>query len=242
MELVTSKGSFCWKDTSPAPLVLLVGGGRRPSSQWLREMSEMSAVWAIDRGIDICCMASVTPELLIGDADSASPAAWGWGRSLEVPTIQHPRDKDSTDLQLALAELDVRKPGAAVLLTGGLGGRFDHAFSNVFSLQDASGTGAQVLGLADETETLFLVAGGQQFTAQFSRRALAPKIVSLLPLSPVCETVTSRGVHWPLDRATLTMGRPAGICNRLAMGSKQIDVSLGNGLLGVYFCWDEAWL
>ncbi|NMC33639.1 MAG: thiamine diphosphokinase [Veillonellaceae bacterium] len=240
MEIVTPKGRFCWADTPSAPLVLLVGGGRRPSSKWLRAMAENSSVWAIDRGIDICCMASVMPELLIGDADSASPLAWEWGQSLEATTIRHPRDKDATDLQLALTELGAKKPGAAVLLTGGLGGRLDHAVSNVFSLQDAGHAGVQVLGLADEKEALFFVAGGQQFTAQFPLRLLAPKVVSLLPLSPVCEAVISRGVHWPLDRATLTMGRPAGICNRLAAGSKQIDVTLENGWLGVYFCWREA--
>ena len=39
--------------------------------------------------------------------------------------------------------------------------------------------------------------------------------------------------------AVLRMDAPGGISNRLAAGSRSASVSLGNGCLGVYFCWKE---
>ena len=236
MEIGLPQGDFIVTGAA-SELVLLVAGGRRPALDWLRRAAQTWPVWAIDRGIDVCRQAAVVPELLIGDADSGSPAAWQWSESLRIPTVRHPVDKDWTDLQLALAELAVRRPGATVLLTGGLGRRFDHAYSNVFCLQAAKASGIQAVGLADETEALFFVAGGQRFTA---RLAQLPPVISLIPLTPVCTAVTSRGVHWPLTEATLTMEHPAGICNRLATGSDRLEVSLDKGVLGVYFCWNEA--
>ena len=238
MEIGLPQGDFIVTGAA-SELVLLVAGGRPPALDWLRRVAKTCPVWAIDRGIDVCRQAAVVPELLIGDADSGSPAAWQWSESLRVPTVRHPVDKDWTDLQLALAELAARRPGATALLTGGLGRRFDHAYSNVFSLQAANASGLQAAGLADETEALFFVAAGQRFTAHLAQ---SPPVVSLMPMTPVCTAVTSRGVHWPLTDATLTMERPAGICNRLSEGSNRLEISLGSGVLGVYFCWDEAGL
>ena len=235
MKLSLPQGNF-FVDAAASGLVVLVAGGRPPALAWLQQLARNYPVWAIDRGIDVCREAAVIPEILIGDADSGSPSAWQWSGLQDIPALRHPVDKDMTDLQLALRELGLRRPGAAALLTGGLGRRFDHAYSNVFSLQEAASWGVRALGLADEAEGLFFVAGGQTFGAALTE---PPGVVSLLPLTPVCTAVNSQGVHWPLTDATLTMAQPAGICNRLAAESKRLDISVGSGMLGVYFCWNE---
>jgi thiamine pyrophosphokinase len=48
------------------------------------------------------------------------------------------------------------------------------------------------------------------------------------------------GVHWPLADAVLKMNSPAGISNRLAKESTKLEVALGQGILGVYCCWNES--
>ena len=120
-----------------------------------------------------------------------------------------------------------------------MGGRFDHAYSNLFSLLESVAWGVQPIGTADEAEAVFFVGGGQ--TLQAELRDL-PVAVSLLPLSSVCENVHIQGVHWPLQGETLTLNHPGGICNRLAEGSRSVSVSLGRGLMGAYFCWKESGL
>lgn len=222
-----------------ADAVVLVAGGRAPTASWLQKVAQLYPVWAVDRGSDICRVAAVTPEILMGDADSSAASSWEWLEALQVPTVRYPADKDFTDLQLALRELSERRPGAAVLLTGGWGGRFDHAWSNVFSLLQAMQWGLGPAALVDQNEAMFLLSGGQQLTFDFVQ---SPKIISLIPLTTNCEQVVSEGVHWPLSGVNLSMHEPAAISNRLAENSKGIRVGLQAGILGVYCCWQETGL
>ena len=222
-----------------AETIVLVAGGRSPAASWLASMAQLYPVWAVDRGADTCRAAAVTPEILLGDADSSAASSWEWLEALQVPTVRYPADKDFTDLQLALRELSERRPGAAVLLTGGWGGRFDHAWSNVFSLLQATESGISITGIVDQAEAMFFLPGGQQMEIEFVQQ---PKIISLIPFTPVCRQVTSQGVHWPLAGVDLSMQTPAAISNRLAVGEQKIRVNLGEGMLGIYCCWQETGL
>lgn len=220
-----------------ADAVVLVAGGRAPTASWLQKVAQLYPVWAVDRGSDICRVAAVTPEILMGDADSSAASSWEWLEALQVPTVRYPADKDFTDLQLALRELSERRPGAAVLLTGGWGGRFDHAWSNVFSLLQATDLGIIIAGIVDQAEAMVFLPGGQQLEIEFVQQ---PKTISLIPFTPVCRQVTSQGVHWPLSGVNLSMHEPAAISNRLAVGAQKIRVSLSEGILGIYCCWQET--
>lgn len=222
-----------------AETVVLVAGGRAPAASWLASVAQLYPIWAVDRGADTCRAAAVIPEILLGDADSSAASSWQWLEELQVPMVRYPADKDYTDLQLALRELAVRRSGAAVLLTGGWGGRFDHAWSNVFSLLQAADAGLNIAGLVDEAEAMFFLPGGQQLAIEFIQQ---PKTISLIPLTPVCRQVTSQGVHWPLSGVDLSMQAPAAISNRLAVDSQKIRVSINAGMLGVYCCWNETGL
>ena len=235
MKLTLPQGRFDVNDES-GEIVVLVAGGRPPSSEWLRQVAGTYPVWAIDRGADICLRAGVSPKILFGDADSGSADAWQWAKDLAIPVERFHPDKDYTDLQLALQGVASREPDKTVLLTGGLGRRFDHSFSNVFSLMEAEKVGVKSIGLADEAEAIFLLRGGQSLHADFMQ---LPKVVSLLPLTPVCENICSQGLHWSLCGANLRLDSPGGISNRLAAGMHRFSVSVGNGCLGIYFCWEE---
>lgn len=235
MRMILPQGQFA-ANVKSTDTILLVAGGRMPNPAWLSQVALNYPIWAADRGVDACRTAGVRPERLFGDADSASGDAWKWAEQLRVPVARYPADKDRTDLQLALEAVGVHRPGAAVLVTGALGRRFDHAFSNVFSLLEAEHSGVTAIGLADDAEFLLLLRAGQVLIADFTLR---PEIISLLPLSPICGDVCSQGLHWPLSGATLRMDAPGGLSNRLAVGAQLVSVSLGSGCLGVYFCWEE---
>jgi thiamine pyrophosphokinase len=222
----------------PEPVVL-VAGGRPPALDWLQEIARTYPLWAVDRGADVCRAAAVAPEILIGDADSSEAVTWKWLEALQVKTLRYPADKDDSDLQLALRELTNRRPGAATILTGGWGGRFDHAWTNVASLIQAMGLGLGPAAIIDQAEAMFFLSGGQQLTFDF---VMLPKIISLIPLTTVCEQVVSDGVHWPLSGVNLSMHEPAAISNRLAENSQGIRVGLQAGILGVYCCWQETGL
>lgn len=210
---------------------LLVVGGRAPEAAWLREAAKGREVWAVDHGLDACLAADIRPQRLIGDGDSAAPAAWQLAKEQHIPIEQFPVEKDDTDTQLALKL--AREAGfPAAIVTGAFGGRFDHALSTVTSCAFAP----LPCLLADELETLLFVHGSETLRCWPTE---APKAISLLPFTPRCEGVNLTGTHWPLADATLEARSMRAISNVLEPGSTSLTLSLTSGLLGLYFVWRE---
>ena len=210
---------------------LLVVGGRAPEVEWLRKASDGRIVWAVDHGLDACLAAGIVPQRLIGDGDSAAPAAWHFAEKKGIPIEKFPPEKDDTDTQLAL-RIAKEAGFPAAIVTGAFGGRFDHALSTVMSCAFAP----LPCLLADEREALFFVHSDETITFTPAKE---PKAISLLPFTPRCYGVDLTGTHWPLHGATLEASSMRAVSNVLAAGSRALTVSLQSGLLGVYFVWHE---
>ena len=173
----------------PAKRLLLVLGGRAPATSWLQQMGRNLPVWAIDHGLDACRAASIVPQRLIGDGDSAHPDSWDWAKKQGVPIDKFQREKDDTDTQLALRTASEAAHGqATLLLTGAFGGRFDHAYSTIFS---ASRAQVPVV-LADEKEACCFLHAGESLRITCKQH---PKAFSLLPLTDAVTGVTLQGAH-----------------------------------------------
>lgn len=119
----------------PDTKILLVAGGRQPDPGWLTQAAGEFPVWCVDRGIDCCYESGIVPERLIGDGDSAAFRGWAWAKTLGIPVDVYPPEKNLTDFQLALQTAATVYGQAGVIATGIWGGRFDHAFSNIYSLK-----------------------------------------------------------------------------------------------------------
>ncbi|SFT87438.1 thiamine pyrophosphokinase [Selenomonas sp. GACV-9] len=215
----------------PAAPWLLVTGGRPPQSGWLAGLTGFAHCWAADHGIDSCHKNGLVPDCLLGDGDSASTAAWQWAETAGIPIRKFPAAKDLTDTQLALTMM--REAGAPfIVLTGAFGGRFDHAFSTIFS----AAVHEVPCCLIDESEALFYVTPQRPLTLTYQLR---PKAISLLPFTAACEGVTINNVRWPLTGATLTQSQPNAVSNELLTNQDEFTVSLTQGILGVYCYWGK---
>lgn len=237
----------------PAKHYLLVSGGRAPAPDWLRQAARQRESWALDRGLDALRHASLAPDRLLGDGDSANHAAWDAALASGVPSDTYVRAKDYTDTQIALQEIARHKShipskgsgmlaswdagtedSGTVLLSGAFGGRFDHAMSTVFS---ASRTAFPCV-LADEREILFFVKSGG-IVAMRCKEAHAPKAVSLLPLTSEVRGVKTCGLHWELHGETLTQDFLNATSNEPAAGLTDFSVSAEAGILAVFVCFSE---
>jgi thiamine pyrophosphokinase len=213
---------------------LLVLGGRMPDAAWLRRAASGRAVWAVDRGAEFCRAAGVEPARALGDFDSIGGGGQEWLERLGVETDRYPADKDYTDFQLALRQAAFRQAapgqaGADLLVTGCWGGRFDHAFANVFSALWGREWGANVRAFADESEVLVPLFARARLALRFRTPPLA---VSLLPLTSVCRAGV-RGTKWELPNDTaLSQGRPYAISNVPA--SDEVVVEACEGTIGIY--------
>jgi thiamine pyrophosphokinase len=227
--------SVCSEKKSFVPLLqkscLLVIGGRAPKTAWLQETAKGHELWAVDHGLDACLAANIRPARLIGDGDSAQPAAWQWAEKQHIPIEKFPVEKDDTDTQLAL-KLAQNAGFPAALVTGAFGGRFDHALSTVMSCAFAP----LPCLLADERETMLFIHAGEAIEVSVKQ---TPKAISLLPMTSRCEGVNLTGTHWPLSSATLTQQSMRAVSNVLEPGHDALTISLTEGLLGLYFVWHE---
>ena len=212
---------------TPAQEILFVSGGRVPSRDWFKKVVGGRKIFAVDKGIELCKACEVAPNFLIGDFDSADSSAVEWASAKNIPVEKYPADKDFTDTQLALRRAEEIFGEHVALLTGVFGGRFDHLYSNIFT---CAALERKVI-LADEREIVFYLRGGETADIKFFKKPLA---VSLLPMTSTCAGVTTKNLHWELDRATLTQNFPNATSNRA--DSDKISVGVGRGTLAIYFC------
>ena len=209
---------------------LLILGGRPPADRWLQEVSKNRSLWAVDHGLDCLYRNQLLPQHLIGDNDSASLSAQKWCSSHAVPIHQFPTEKDRTDTQLAL-EIVSKQPDPFAVITGAFGGRFDHAFSTIFSCARADLTCC----LADEKEILFFLKNDSSMSIQCN---MLPSAISLLPCTAECNGVSINNVHWTLSNRNLPQSLPWAVSNELRKGDS-FSVSLKDGILGIYLCFYE---
>ena len=207
----------------PAREILFVAGGRFPSDKYFLKLAANKKIFAIDKGIELCHKLKIFPEILIGDFDSANKIFVDWAIENKIPIEKYPVEKDFTDLQLALNKFD---KNFSAIVTGIFGGRFDHLFSNIFTCANYKN-----IFLADDKEIIFYLRENQSAEIIFDDK---PQIISLLPITEICEGVSINNVRWELDNAKLFQNIPNAISNKI-LSQKKISVSNSSGVLAIYF-------
>ena len=174
-------------------------------------------VIAADAGWKNAVSLGISPQLTLGDFDSAPPPP-GLGEVMWLPV-----EKDDTDTHFAAREA-LRRGAGSVTILGGLGGaRFDHAVANLATLYFLAQNGTENR-MADENTEMFCMLPG--------RRAVAAKAgyyLSVFAYGGTAGGVTLEGVKYPLVRHTVTSGHPLGTSNEFAADTAYI--TLENGCL-----------
>lgn len=210
--------------------ILLIGGGKFPNEKYFLKLAENREIICIDRGIEFCKSLQIIPKILIGDFDSARKIFVDWATENKVKIFRHPIEKDFTDTQLALDFLQSNFKNFSAILSGSFGGRLDHTFSTIFSCANFESK----IFLADEKEIIFYLHGGESAEINFSQKPVA---VSLLPVTEICEGVTTKNLHWELINAKLFQNFPNAVSNRIE--SEKIKINIETGTLAIYFCFEE---
>jgi len=164
-------------------------------------------ILAADGGAANAVAAGVTPHMVIGDVDSLDPALRAELEAAGTRLIQHPTDKDETDLELALLYA-VEQGADEILILAALGGRLDQTVANVLLLAHPALIGVRVQ-IVEGNQTAFLV---RERAVIHGRPGDG---VSLLPLGGDAVGVTADGLRWPLRDETLRFGLARGVSNVL---------------------------
>ena len=178
-----------------------------------------------DGGAALALEQGLVPHLVIGDMDSLRESEQSVLASRGCRFITHPREKDESELELALTYA-VEQGAEEILILGALGGRLDHTLANILllSLPVLKGIVARIV---DGDEEAVLVRGGESVTMA----GRPGDLVSLLPLGGEVLGVSTTGLAWALAGDTLRFGHTRGVSNEMIASAAQISVGQGHLLV-----------
>jgi thiamine pyrophosphokinase len=206
---------------SPKRAVIFVNGRLRSPKRLAALLQADDFLIAADGGLRHLRRLGLKPHLLIGDLDSVTAEDVQWAITNGAEVRRYPREKDETDLELAL-KAAMETGTRTILLAAALGGRLDQTLGNLFLLTRPELDGLDVR-LDDGGEEVFLIRDLVELHGQ------AGDIVSLLPLNGPALGVTTRALKYPLNTETLHPDSTRGISN--VMEDRTAGVAVSSGLL-----------
>lgn len=163
----------------------------------------------------------LTPNVVIGDLDSVTDEERRKMKDMEVEVIQHPADKNETDLELAIDHALTLNP-SQILILAALGGRMDQTLANIALLSKLQ-LATFNIKLTDGVEEIFFCRD------QVKVEGRSGDIVSLIPWQGEVTGVFTENLRWHLHHETLYPEKTRGISNE--MTADVATVSIKSGLL-----------
>jgi len=202
-------------------VALVFAGGDRPPPEALAGLPPADLVIAADSGLDHALALGVAVDVIVGDLDSAEPAAIDTAVAAGALVERHPEAKDATDLELALVAARTRGC-ARVVVVGGHGGRVDHFLANALLLASPEFADLQVEARLGDAQ-VFVVRREHEIHGEVG------SLCTLLPLGGAASGVRTEGLRFPLCGETLEPGSTRGVSNEFLVPMAR--VSLDDGAL-----------
>jgi thiamine pyrophosphokinase len=187
-------------------------------------LNDADLVIAADGGAESLDRLGRLPDVLIGDLDSTDEALVGRLAAAGVRVERHPADKEASDTELALrAATDAGADEIVVL--GAIGGdRLDHELANLLLLADPAVSDSRVRVVHSGNTVRVIRSNGS-----LALQGRIGDLVTLLPIGGEATGVSTDGLRWRLDAATLQMGASRGLSNEIV--ATPASVTLGSGIV-----------
>ncbi|MHB8124227.1 MAG: thiamine diphosphokinase [Desulfitobacteriaceae bacterium] len=188
-----------------------------------KELSDVGFLVCADGGGNSALLSGRLPDVLIGDLDSITPE--NLVKCLEGGTkiLRYPKEKDQTDLELALDytryHVLAEFSESEIWLYGATGGRIDHLLGNIALLLAYARQGWKVF-LKDPEHLMWIVQKRESIPGNKGQE------ISLVALSDDA-VVTTEGFYYALKNEKLFRDSPRGISNILLSTEGLIQVDEG---------------
>ncbi len=179
-------------------------------------------VVAADGGARVAQHYGLRVNAVIGDMDSLDAEEQASFEASGTLLLQHPAEKDETDLELAL--LWAVEQGARWLrVIGATGGRLDQTLSNIYLLALPALANTDVQMVAGKQAMWLIGAGTNALAGQ------PGDTISLIPLNGTVRGVRTENLYYPLRDEDLYFGPARGVSN--VMTASQASVTVREGVL-----------
>jgi len=202
---------------------LVVTGGQTPDRVLLRDqVRRAQCVIAADGAAEQLLNEGITPNVLIGDFDTASPQSVSTLSDRGTQIVRLPVHKNMTDTEAAV-DFALDAGADEITILGALGTRVDHTLSNINMLLRAYRRGVSCR-ILDEINELTVTAD------EYELHGYPGQTVSILPLTGDL-MVTARGLEYPLEKLLLPFSSSRGVSNRMQGTSAHLSISGGIALI-----------
>lgn len=202
--------------------IIIFANGSLPTPEKARALIRPDDfILCADGGTRHAISLGLVPNVVIGDLDSVTEEERRNMKELGVEMIQHPADKNETDLELAIDHALALKPDQ-ILILAALGGRMDQTLANITLLSDPRLSTFDIR-LADGLEEIFFCRD------QAKVEGRSGDIVSLIPWQGDVTGVFTENLRWHLHHETLYPDKTRGISNE--MTADVATISIKSGLL-----------
>ncbi|MGN1411817.1 MAG: thiamine diphosphokinase [Oscillospiraceae bacterium] len=192
---------------------LIFSGGHVTGNEHIP--SEYSLTISADGGYLNALKLNIIPNICMGDFDTLKTDV---NSSCEV--IKFLPEKDDTDTLICIKKA-ISMGCDVIYIYGALGGRFDHTFANVQSLEYIERQG--VKGYLIDNQNIVTIQGIG--TEEYPHRGDF-KYFSIFSLSDK-SILSSTGLKYPLDNTPLTRDFPLGVSNEIVESFTTITVHTG---------------
>ena len=170
-----------------------------------------------DRGYVNAQLQGITPNVIVGDFDSAPPP-----ENTRAEVITLPCEKDDTD-SYYIARQIVKDGYTHAVFCGVTGGRPDHTFANIQMLKFLAKNGVDAK-IIDKDSTYSVLTDGTT-----TLNPLENSYFSIFALDEKCIGVSEKGGKYQLSDVELTNDFPVGVSNEFA--GKPVEITVKKGAL-----------
>jgi len=200
--------------------IIIFANGELPDTEKARSiLRNDDYIICADGGTRHASSLDLRLALVIGDMDSAESFLLQKLQSDNVLIELYPRDKNETDLELAINKAITLNPKEIVIVAA-LGGRLDQTFANIALLSDSQ-LSTFSIKLDDGVEEIFFCRD------QVQVRGRSGDIVSLIPWGSEVTGIQTENLKWHLDNETLYPEKTRGISNEMTDDVANIKISSG---------------
>ncbi|HOA96894.1 thiamine diphosphokinase [Acetivibrio saccincola] len=199
---------------------IIVSNGNIEDYDFYRKyFKKESLVIAVDGGAFHLRNLGIKPDILLGDFDSILKEDYENYYKAGVEILKFPEEKDATDTEIAIDE-GIKRGLRQIILMGVIGSRLDHSLSNVFLLKKILDNGIKGM-IVDKYNEIYLIKDRIKIKKEEGYK------LSLLPATDKVEGVTTKGLYYGLNDATIEFGSSFGVSNEFISDSAEISIKKG---------------
>lgn len=201
---------------------LIIGNGNVLKTKTIQSILKPSdVIICCDGGSKPLFEEGIIPHYIIGDLDSSIPEIIQFFETKGVIFKRFNSKKDETDMELCI-DFAISLGATEIVILCGTGTRLDHTLTNINLLIKAEDANVKATIIDDNNEISIT-------SSSIKINGAKGDLVSLIPLSTTVNGITTTGLEYSLNNATMTIGKSLGVSNVLL--DTEANISIKDGYL-----------